>query len=832
MGDRRLLGILGLMLVMLIGASPAQAGTDELCAEQANGVPGPQPKHPEWWDLSLTDAQRETRWTGATAIYDVGSAAPPVGSGRVIWDKPSKRLFFEFDINGDPSVDASQDIVMLAVSDSSGTDPDLFMQFQPLGVCTPLLSCFGKGKAVTSSWVKYSQASVSTTITWSSLDVNNPSTDWTVLDPWVEVKRYMTSGGFKYDWKLKFALEIPVDLVTGEAWPDLRVYGNAVMYMPGTSGTAVEYPLLCDPPSPTSNDCLVFSTGFPALPGGLPVGNISTQWTHVTTGNSSACDGVEVLRDMVGSDYQTTMAPLPNSTVLYEYPGYKIPKTSGARLRAGFFNDTSNSLLTDDLEATFRIANWGLQWTTWGGASWNEIASATLTGTVTGGSYGGATGQGEIETDLPWIPANSGLALTNDHQCMHVRLTPAGGGINFKRDSVYRNMDLVDASVFRRPLDLDMTERMIPEGQVDNDVYLLVHTRNMPSVEQCNENGQSLRGCADGGPLVLGPVEGGIKGVGQVLEGQPVNQQAMGQAGPAGALAGAGGNPAAGLPEPIDAQQPVEVEPWEDFEKPPQYTTIDDLPQYVMYGFVDTGSTINLPDAPDTKVLKGFSQFGYYIQHDGPPSQGWESYLTAPGAEPIAESPGLYRIHVEPDQVIALASTVRAIDGVQTECGALPDVNQKMTPEEELVKTEAMLLDGLQGLLKEQVVEEPSFGCEPPPLREPCMLGNCAPHSPISYVNDSRYVGEWTEQAIAAVYDRQNPNGLVAAGSSNAAGDEAEIDDLDDELGELAGGTREGCCAQASVDPQARRRGAAGFSAMAVMLLLLRRGRRRRRRRH
>lgn len=818
------------MLAMLVGAPPAQAGTDELCAEQANGVPGPQPKYPEWWDLSLTDAQRETRWTGATSIYDVGSAAPPVGSGRVIWDKPSKRLFFEFDINGDPTFDQNQDIVMVAVSDPSGTEPDLFIQFQPLGVCSPLLSCSGQGKAITSSWVKYSQATVGATVSWSTLDVNNPSTDWTVLDPWVEVRRYFANGGFNYDWKLKFALEIPVDLATGEAWSDLRVYANAVMYMQGTSGSAVEYPLLCDPLTPSSNDCLVFSSGFPSLPGGLPVASIDNLWTHVTTGSSASCEGVEVIRQMVGSDYQTTMAPLPNSTVLYEYPGYTIPKLVGARLRAGFFNDTSNSLVTDDLEATFSIANWGLQWSTWNGASWDEIGSATLTGTVAAGNYGGGSGQGEIETDLPWVPASSGLSLTNDHQCMHVRLTPGGGGINFKRDSVYRNMDLVDASVFRRPVDLDMSERMLPEGQVDNDIYLLVHTENMPSVEQCNESGQSLRGCADGGPLVLGPIEGGnIKQLEKVLEGQPIGQAAGQTTGQAGALAGAGGggSPAAGLPEPMNAQQPVEVEPWQDFDNQPQYATLEDLPKYVMYGFVDTGGTINLPDAPDTKVLKGFSQFGYYIQHDGEPSQGWEHYVTAPGAEPIAESPGLYRIHVEPEQVVALASTVRAIDGVQTECGVLPDPDQKMTPEEELAKTEQMLLDGLQGQLKDQVVVEPSFGCEPPPLREPCVLGNCAPHSPISYVNGSRYVGEWTEEAIAAVYDRQRPNGLAAGGSASAA--EAEIDDLDDELGELAGGTREGCCAQASVDPQARRRGAAGFSAMAVMLLLLRRGRRRRR---
>ena len=174
MHERRTLAIMGVLALGLVAAPSARAGTDELCVEQAYGVPGPQPKHPEWWDPALTAAQRETRWTGAAAIYDIGSVAPPLGSGRVIWDASSQRLFFQFDVDGDPSLDYDQDIVMLTVSDPTGTEPDLYIQFRPVHDCNPWSSCSGLGAPVASSWVEYSQATVGTSVTWSPL-----SSAWT-----------------------------------------------------------------------------------------------------------------------------------------------------------------------------------------------------------------------------------------------------------------------------------------------------------------------------------------------------------------------------------------------------------------------------------------------------------------------------------------------------------------------------------------------------------------------------------------------------------------------------------------------------------------------------
>ena len=799
-------GTIGGMVAALAMAPAASAGTDELCAAQAQGVPGPQPKHPEWWNPALSASQRETRWTGATSIYDVGSVAPNLGSGRVIWDEPSQRLFFQLEVDGDPTIDDDEDIVMLAVSDPTGTAPDLYVQFQPLRNCSPVSNCTGLGAAVSSSSVQYSQATGGTSITWSTLSTTNPSSQWTVHHPWVEVRPLGSGSAAPYRWTLRFALEIPVEVATGEAWPNLRTYGNAVMYMQGpTSGTAVELPLLCDPSSPTSNDCLVFSSGITPLPAGLPVSNMGTVWSHVTTGDLSACDGVELLRPLVGSDHDPTSGTVPGTSVAYDLPGHRIPKFTGARLRAGFRNDTAASLAAGDVDAEFRIANWGLQWSTWSSATWSFIDSASLGGTVSAGAYAGAAGQGAVETASPWIPSASGLPLTNDHQCMHVKLTTTTGGVNFKVDSVYRNMDLVNASTFRRPIDLDMSGREPAEGQEGNDVYLLVSTANMPSVELCDEAGQQLRGCAEGGPLVL-----------ETKHGEPVPDDEIEWDHAAAEEAGM---------EPAVFEKGEQHEGGDEKKRRP--VGLAELPRYLVHGLVDTGGFINLPGAPQTPVLQAFSSYGYYVQHEGEPSHGFEHYVHVAGSEPVEGVPGLYRVHVPEHGVVAMSNTVRVIDGVQEPCEDPPLPHERMSEDEEVVQTLAKAEAGLAGELKHQVVTEPQFGCEPPPLREPCALGECAPHNPLGYVEGSRYVGEWSEEAIAAVVPAdQRPDSLRGASAHEQDAASTGDDALEGELDPIGGAT-DGCCTQASVDPHAGTRGAAKVGALVMVLLLLRRRRRR-----
>ncbi|MCH9681668.1 MAG: hypothetical protein K0V04_09565 [Deltaproteobacteria bacterium] len=813
-------------LALTLAPAPASAGTDELCMSQCYGVPGPQPKHPQWWDLSLTDDQRETRWNGATHIHE-DVTGPPLSSVRGIWDGGTDRQYFHFEVNADRQIDALQDLVLVAVSDTAGVDPDIYIQFQPLNSCSafPLSDCLGQGRAINAADITYWSASTTGSGTvWTNHGNVNPSAQWTVHEPWVEVEN--TGGPSPWNWKVKFALETPTESGGGQAFANQKIYGNAIMYFStGSGGAAVEFPLLCEP-SPGTNDCIILSSGGTSpLPADLPDDD---RWSHLTTGNTNACDGVELMRPLVGSDHNTNPSFVPGTSIPYDLPGSQIPKISGAHLLAGFHNDTTATIPANSIEAEFRIAHWGLQYADWDDATWDLVGTALLDADVITNAYAGANlfpVPGKLQSPL-YIPSSS---ITNDHQCMHVKIDTALGAapVNFKTDSVYRNMNLVNASVFRRPGDLSMAHRTLPQGVNSNEVYLLVHTESMPTVEDCAKSDQQLKGCAKGGSLKLEtPPVKEEPSPWDPFEPVDVDQQ-NNQAGaamevePEGSLAGGGADPV-GAP-----QAPAQAEP-ALAGKATDGIPLEELPKYVIYAFAKTPYKVNLPGVGPTPVLDYFSSYGYYVQHEGLPSQGFEHYAHIPKGEPEPGPPGLYRVNVGEDQVIAIADTIRVIDGAQEPCAKPPEVYEVLPKNEEIAMTQQLDAASKAMNLEEKVINDPQFGCKPPADRGACFEGQCAPHNPINYIEGSKYVGQFTHEAVAAVYE-QDPTEDLAANPGEEASD-IEDEALDTGLTDLPGGT-EGCCAQASIDPQAGTRGAARGGFLALLLLMLRRGRRRRRRR-
>jgi hypothetical protein len=68
----------------------------------------------------------------------------------------------------------------------------------------------------------------------------------------------------------------------GEIRPELKIYGSALIYVPGvSSGTVVELPALCTSSSMTSNDCEIFAGQAPELPFDLPIGNLEDSWSEL-----------------------------------------------------------------------------------------------------------------------------------------------------------------------------------------------------------------------------------------------------------------------------------------------------------------------------------------------------------------------------------------------------------------------------------------------------------------------------------------------------------------------------------------------------------------------
>ncbi len=816
--------VLGLVATLAMVGVPghAQAQVDELCLAQCEGVPGPQPKHPEWWDLSLTASQKETRWTGATSIYEK-STGGELASGRGIWDSSSQRIYLDFEVQADPTIDGEDKLVLVVptedVTQLPGWDhPNLlYIEFQPFPAGCPIGGPCANigGQSIPIGDITYHVGTYTGTgYSWGPAVGSDPSGQWTVHNPWKERRGTTFGGGGPYTWHVKLALQAPVDIETGQVWSELDMYSNTLMAIDnGLTVDVTQFPLLCDP-SLISNDCDMI--GGPGL-AAIPVLNTTDRWAHVTTGSISACEGVEVIPRLVGSDYGVVSGFVPGTSVPYDLPGNRISKANGSHLWAGFHNDTANTINPNDITVDFRIAEWGLNWATWDQASWSWVGSASLSALVGAGDYAGA----DAPSPLPGV-LHSGLyvppsTIVNDTQAMHVSLS-TGAQINFKRDSAYAKMRLVRASVFRQPGDLSMAHRPVAQGQ-STDVLLVVHTEAMPSVEECIVTGQTLRGCANGGPLLLDspdkpkPKPGKVK-PGQALPQQPLNEE------PGQDLAGADSDPVGAQAEP----QVLDID-----HVDAKGAALEDLPRYTIHGLADTGETLTMPSMPvPAKVLTHFSSYGYYVEHEGAPSHGFEHYVHVPGGEPIPGLDSVIHVSLAAEEVLAVSNTIRVIDGVQEPCLAPPQVHEVMPKADEQALTQMLDAANKAGGLQDEVIIDPQFGCDAPANRGKCVEGQCAPHNPIGYIEGSRYVGEWTEAAVKAVYEPEAPDGLAA---SPVGDDELEEQEeaLDTGLTDLPG-TTEGCCAQASIEPQAKSRGAARMGALALLLLLLRRGRRRRRR--
>lgn len=704
----------------LAGAPAARAAVGDVCVRQAEALPGEKESTPEWWTKELSPSKKEGRWLGATTRTGGQGAAPQLARSRMVWDKTSRTVYLEFEVSGDPTFDPAKDFVMLALSKSDGKSPQLFAQFLPLkGYEQPT-----KDKPTIDGPVNPGADPHAVTY-WSSDDFNAVQSlptyyELQVSHPWVKVDRVGSDASPTYNWTLSLALTVPVKN-GGEIRDNLRIYGNVMMSLGQTR--MVQFPLLCNPPAGEPNACLMQGSG--TYIDQVPTPTALTTWPVLRSGDSS-CGGVEVIRELVGSDVGVTNGFVPGTNVSYPLPGPVIPRASGANFRVGFYNNTGLDIGSGSIEAEIYVANWGLQWGQAGTeidaktATWSRILPGTtiaLQGDVKPGRYAGEAGQGKIETPQKWIPNQSGLALSAGHQCMFVRLKSSAGGVPFAVDSVYRNMYLTNASVARRPATIDLGDRPLPKGKDEHEVYLLVRTEHMPDVATCDAARGKLYGCAKGGRL---------------LRERRALSKAQKQALRAEFAAGR---------TDLDQEQLDALLQQKDRKG----TKIEELPFVVVYGLVDTGLRIDMPGAPKTPVLEQFSEFGYYVEHEGD-LEGWETLMH--GAEPVPGTPNLFKLEIEPKKVATVANTVRVLSKETKACRARPHARLGVANQRKTEELEAKLLadvgKGDLAAMRKVRVTDDQLGCDPPPLRQQCRLKRCGEHSPAAFIEGSRYVGDWT----------------------------------------------------------------------------------------
>ncbi|HEY6099652.1 MAG TPA: hypothetical protein VIW03_09495, partial [Anaeromyxobacter sp.] len=152
-------------------------------------------------------------------------------------------------------------------------------------------------------------------------------------------------------------------------------------------------------------------------------------------------------------------------------------------------NHTGAPIPAGAITATFRLANWGSVPGNWeqgvpAGDLWKPVPGGTdvpTSGAIPDGTTAGPTN----DAHLDWTVSGSDLAAfaggtRRPHQCMLVELRSAASpGLTFTNASVYRNMDLVSASTFRRDA-LVSVKGLPPSPGGSRDVYLYVEPRGMP----------------------------------------------------------------------------------------------------------------------------------------------------------------------------------------------------------------------------------------------------------------------------------------------------------------------------------------------------------------
>jgi len=258
------------LLTLSTGAAAAMVAGPTLCLPDV-AKPGAQ-----WWKSNAKPAASKLQ-------FAAGATLGPAGTGfsaqaRTLWDPDHQRALVRVDVKDVEALDP-EDAFVFAVSDATGTRPELLVRYQPLAQCPNVAACDGHGVGLTESAIEYTYATGITSLTWTPLEHENPMSDRTVTHPWIET-RQQDNG--KVGWTLTFAIELPTS-GAGDIASNTRVFGSVVDRVHGpTSDTELEAAVLCESGSPTSDECALGGVGEIALPGDLPIA-VGSSWALVSS---------------------------------------------------------------------------------------------------------------------------------------------------------------------------------------------------------------------------------------------------------------------------------------------------------------------------------------------------------------------------------------------------------------------------------------------------------------------------------------------------------------------------------------------------------------------
>ena len=644
-------GLAGLALLpSTVWAGPPPAADDDLCAPQARGVPYLSPKTPNWW--APPDAFEEERWTGASR-HDWSKGAEGASWMRTLWDEASRTLFFQFDVVGDDNPNSGLDHVVIGLQHPGGEqvaivlDPTQGCPAGPGALCNI-------DQAIDPGQVLFSLNPVGPA-GFGPLD-STPVAGWEVQDPWITATDAVGGGG-PFEWSVALKLVVPPALIgaDGEVLDNVLIYTDRLMGIdhdgnPGTPPQVVQFPWprciggACTPVAEAAWE-VTNADDQAQIPAGIPFANAAA----LKTGAKANCDfGVLLDRMDVGTDFPAFL-------------GSQIRKstTEATTFRAQIHNNTDASIDAGKVQADFFIANWGIGGV---GATWTKLnptpvalSAALPAGAVADGSGGGAL------LEFAWTPAS---LPAWDHQCVRVQLStpePSGPGpvpheIDFVHDSVYRNMNFVDASVYRQPAEISVAGIGDPADGSSHRVLLRVRTEGMPSARACgqaHEKQQRLEGCDNGKEgrhftLLEGEARQGKLAC---IERWKREQAKRGS-------------------DNADQAPPAEPSREEGAQMAPDgypcgegQVEAEGLPTIVVDAYVTVADHVNTVGHKQVPILRHLGAFGHYVTHEGA-IEGWETAIH--GAEPAGA--GQYVLEIPKDGVKTIYTTIRALDDDTTAC--------------------------------------------------------------------------------------------------------------------------------------------------------------------
>jgi hypothetical protein len=229
-------------------------------------------------------------------------------------------------------------------------------------------------------------------------------------------------------------------------------------------------------------------------------------------------------------------------------------------------------------------------------------------------------GNGDLE--FPFVMTDSTSPKRSDfvtgvkrpHQCMLVELS--GGGIDFGRSSVYKNMDAkATASEFSRDAEVSVVGLEPIGAGGHRDVYLFVQALNMPAKVDSRDKPPSPTGDGEQPP--------------------PANLRAAGNRN--GEYDG-------------DSPPPGRPTAWE---------MAQNAPTHMIHVYHDTGETYEEDDGSTGRIMRPQTSFGVFIDHDGP-LYGWEHWIDG-DLEELA--PNFYRVRVPNDGSVTVTQRITAHEG-------------------------------------------------------------------------------------------------------------------------------------------------------------------------